>query len=93
MTDGEMGLSAAGQAWIAWPTDVGQTAVAVIAKTRLEWVSRGNASLSPDETDVDRTRFAHPLFRLSLDAKSSRSGRERGIGARSRSRVIRQFTV
>ena len=93
MTDGEMGLSAAGQAWIAWPTDVGQTAVAVIATTRHAWALRGKASPSLDETDVDRTQFAHPLFRLALDANSSKFGRARGIRARSRRRVNRQFTV
>jgi len=93
MDDEEMGFAAAGQAWMAWPTDVEQTAVAVIARTRREWASRGNPSPAPDETDVDRAGFAHPLFRLALDANSSRSGRARGIRARSRRRVTRQFAV
>ena len=76
MSDREFGIEATGQLWKAWPTDIARTAVAVIEKTRLEWVLRGNASVSSGETGVDRARFAHPLFRLALDAKSSRSGRE-----------------
>ena len=87
------GIWAAGQVWMAWPTDVARTAVAVIEKTRLEWVARGNESRSSGETDVDRTRFAHPLFRLALNAMSSRSGRERVVRARARRRTARQITV
>jgi hypothetical protein len=93
MTGGEMGFSRDGQDWMGWPTDLGQTAVAVIAKTREEWASRGNASPSPGETDVDRTRCAQPLFRLALDANSSRAGRARGIRARAMRRLTRKFTV
>ena len=92
MTNGTMGFSRDGQEWMGWPTDFEQTAVAVIAKTRDEWASRGNASPSPDETDVDRTRCAHPLFRLALDANSSRAGRARGIRTRAMRRLTRQFT-
>lgn len=93
MTDKELEIWAAGGVWMAWPTDVAHTAVAVIERTRLEWVGRGNASPSSDETGVDRTRFAHPLFRLALDARSSRTGRERAVHARARRRTARQFTV
>lgn len=73
MTDGEIEFLGAGEAWTAWPTDVRQNAVAIIEITRREWLSRGNASLAPDETDVDHARFAQPLFSLALDAQSGRS--------------------
>jgi hypothetical protein len=93
MTNGEKGFFTAGQAWLACASDVGQNAVAVIAITRQEWLPQGNASVSPEETDDDRARFAHQLLGLALDAQSSRAARERGIRARSRRRVIRQFAV
>jgi hypothetical protein len=88
MRNGKMGFSAAGQAWMAWPTDVAQTAVAVIARTRQEWASRGDASSSPDEIDVDRTRIGHPLFRLARDAKTSSGRRAQRVRAGSRRRQL-----
>lgn len=91
MDDEDSGFSAAGQAWMAWPTDVGQTAAAVIAITRHEWNSRGNGSPSPDEVDAGRTRFKRPLFRLVLDAQSSRPGATRTNRARSGRGVTRKF--
>lgn len=65
MTDEDLGFAAAGQAWMAWPTEIGQNAVAVIARTRDEWASRASVSSSPDEIEDDGTRFARPLFRLA----------------------------
>ena len=75
--------------WMVWPIDVLQRALAVIATTRYEWASRGAA----DEPVVDRGRFAHPLFRLALDANSSSAGRARAIRARSRRRASRPFAA
>ena len=83
----ERGIAPAEREWMGWPTDVRQSALAVIATTRYEWASRGAA----DEPVVDRARFAHPLFRLALDAKSSNAGRARGIRARARRRALGQF--
>ena len=55
------------------PADIGQTVAAIIAITRREWMGQGQASPAPDETAVNRPRFAHPLFRFALDAKRSSS--------------------
>lgn len=89
----EMELWAVGESWMGWPTDVGQTAVAVIAKTREAWALQGNASPLPAATVINRTEFDHPSFGLALDAKVSLSGRAGGIRARSRRRAPRKFTV
>ncbi len=45
--------------------DVAQTIAAIIAKTRHEWTSQRPASVSPDETVVERTRPARPWLRLA----------------------------
>jgi hypothetical protein len=74
MINRERGFPPADRKWMGWPTDVRQRALAVIAKTRYEWASRG----ATDEPVVDRPRFAHPLFELALDAESSSAGWARG---------------
>jgi hypothetical protein len=50
--------------WVDGPTDVLQRALAVIAITQYEWVSRG-ATVEPV---ANRARFAHPLISLAQDA-------------------------
>jgi hypothetical protein len=62
---------------MARPAEIGQTIVAIIAITRREWMSQERESPAPDETGVNRTRFAHPLVRFALDAKRSSSWRAR----------------
>ena len=87
MFDRERDLSPADDEAILWPSDILQSAFAVIATTRYEWASRGGV----DDTAEDRTCFADPLFRLGLDAVSSRAGRARGVRARARRRTSGQF--
>jgi len=77
MMHGKFAFSAAGQTWMAWPTDVERNAVAVIDTTRREWFSRGSTLHAPDADEGDRAQFAHPAFRRARDAKNSRSGRAR----------------
>ena len=77
MTDGDMEVWTVGQDWTGWPTDLVQAAVAVIAKTRQEWVSRGYASASPGGSSVNGTRYADALFRFAADAKNRRPARPR----------------
>jgi hypothetical protein len=87
MIDQERNCSPADREWSGWPTDLMQNALEVIATTRYQWASQGPA----DDADADRARFAHPLFRLELDAKSSSALRARGLRARSMRRASRHF--
>jgi len=75
--------------WMAWPTDMRQRALEVIATTRNEWVSQGVVA----EPVADRARFVRRLFGLELDARSSSAARARGIRARSRRRASSQFAT
>ena len=93
MIDQDRGYAAAEWEWMGWPPDVGQTAAGVIEKTRRAWASWGNEPASVAKTDVACALFAHPLFRLILDAKSSGARRARRERARSRRRAFRQFAV
>ncbi len=81
------------RAWRGWPTDLAQTATAVIERTRQVWVSRGNDSILPDEAGANSPSFAHPLFTLIMDARSSSARRARRMRARSRRRVGRRFSA
>jgi hypothetical protein len=81
------------RAWRGWPTDIGQTAAAIIDRTRLEWVSRRNDFAMPDEAGANSASFAHPLFTLIMDARSSSARRARRMRARSRRRVAGRFSA
>ena len=87
MIDRERDQSPADDEAMMWPSDILQRAFAVIATTRYEWASRGGV----DDTAEDRPRFEDPLFRLGLDAVSSRAGRARGVRVRARRRTSGQF--
>ena len=93
MRDEDGGLAPAEWEWMGWPVDVGHTAAGVIGTTRRAWASPGNESTSRDDADTICTGFAHPLFRLILDANSSSALRTRRVRARSRRRAFRQFAV
>ena len=84
MKDDEIGIEGASQAWMNWPTDLGQTAIAVIAKTRGEWLPRG--SLSPlSKNDQDNgTGCGHSVLRLVPDAISDGPEGPRGTRVRLR---------
>ena len=75
--------------WMLWSTEIRQRVLAVVAATRYAWASR----VAADEPVIDRDRFAHPLFRLALDAKNNSFGRVRGVRARYRRRAALQFTT
>jgi hypothetical protein len=57
----------------AWPADMAKTIAAIIAVTRSEWMSQGQASPALDEMETDRARIVHPQFGLALDAKQTGS--------------------
>jgi hypothetical protein len=88
MTDPERDFSPADREWMGGPNDILQRALEVIATTRHEWVSRRAVHGSVE----DRSLFADPLFRLALDAVSSRAGRTRGNRLRSKRRASGQFS-
>jgi hypothetical protein len=70
MIDQEMNLPLAKRLnLIARPVDIGQTIAVVTAITRREWMSQGSASPALDGSSANRSRFALPLFKLSLDPK------------------------
>jgi hypothetical protein len=83
------GFPPADRDWMAWPIELRQSALAVIATTRCEWALRGAA----DEPCAARARIAHPLFKLALDAKSSGAVRARALRARSRRRASWHFAT
>ncbi|HEY5291457.1 MAG TPA: hypothetical protein VIJ43_04000 [Burkholderiales bacterium] len=89
MIDQEKVLPSAERDWMGPPIDIRQSALAVIATTRHEWALRA----AGDDPVGDFGRFAHPLFRLALDAMSSSAGRARVGRVRSRRRVSRQFAT
>ena len=93
MMDEDGGYAPAEWEWTGWPVDVGHTAAGVIGTTRRAWASPGNEPASRDDADTICTGFAHPLFRLILDANSSSALRTRRVRARSRRRAFRQFAV
>jgi hypothetical protein len=93
MMDEDGGYVPAEREWMGWPVDVGHAAAGVIEKTRRAWAARGNGPASGDDADTICTGFAHPLFRLILDARSSSALRTRRVRARSRRRAFRQFAV
>jgi hypothetical protein len=67
--------------------EVLQRAASVIAATREAWICQKTG----DEPVERRPRFADPLFRLALDAMSSKAARARGMRLRSRRRTPGQF--
>lgn len=71
-------------AWNGWPTEIGQTALEVIAMTRWDWVSRRRASPAIEVAGGHPVQFTHPLIQLAADATRSRSGRARRALARAR---------
>lgn len=79
--------------WRGWPTDLGQTATAVIERTRQVWVSRRNDFILPDAAGANSASFVHPLFTLIMDARSSSARRARRLRARSRRRVVGRFSA
>jgi hypothetical protein len=89
MINREGGFLSAEREWMAWPIELRQRALEVIATTRCAWALQGAA----DEPCADRVRIAHPLFRLALDAKSSGAARARALRARSRRRASWQFAT
>lgn len=91
MRDEDGGFAPAEWEWKGWPVDVGHAAAGVIEKTRRAWASRGNGPAARADADSGCAGFAHPLFRLILDAKSSSALRTRRVRARSRRRAFRQF--
>ena len=93
MMDEDGGYAPAEREWTGWPVDVGHTAAGVIGTTRRAWAAPENESASRDDADTICTGFAHPLFRLILDANSSSALRARRVRARSRRRAFRQFAV
>jgi hypothetical protein len=93
MMDQERAFVPAEREWMGWPVDVGHSAAGVIETTRRAWSSRGTESAARDDTDAVCAGFAHALFRLILDAKSSSALRARRVRARSRRRAFRQFAV
>ena len=60
MIDHEGGVAPAAQERIGSPIDIPQAALAVIATTRCEWMSRAEA----DEQVGDLAPMVRPLFRL-----------------------------
>jgi hypothetical protein len=93
MINQDRGFAPAEWDWMGWPADLGRTAAGVIEKTRRAWASRGIESASVEKSDAACARFAHPLFTLILDAKSSGVRRARRVRVRSRRRAFRQFAV
>jgi hypothetical protein len=89
MINQEGGFPPADWDWMGPPIDLRQTASEVIATTRREWALRGAVA----EHVLDRARFAHPLFGIALDAKSSGAVRARALRARSRRRASLQFAA
>lgn len=72
--------------WFAWPTEVLQRALAVIATTRTEWASRPAAG----EPEAGRGRLPQRFSGLEGKGSATRTGRVR-LGSARRAR--RQFAV
>jgi hypothetical protein len=83
MINQERVFSPADPIWMERPIDLRQSASEVIAMTRYAWTLRAAAA----EHVLDRSRFAHPLFRIALDAKNSGAVRARALRARSSRRA------
>lgn len=87
------GVEPAEREWTGWPAHIRQRALAIIATTRCEWTSHGNATPLTAAPEPARGMPAQFLFRIVQDAKSSRAGRVRRLRVRARRRARRRLAA